>query len=104
MLYAIDPPLFECHLKYANSGLTYMKDAVSGGKNCTTGNNHEHYQHFFILVCSIWTEFNQAFFVCIDDKDITIAANENGTEWKPTTKNETDDNQEGSGITEEGNK
>ena len=32
MLYAIDPPLFECHLKYANSGLTYMKDAVSGGK------------------------------------------------------------------------
>ena len=37
------------------------------------------------------------------DMDVTIAANENGTEWKPTTKNETDDNQEGSGITEEGN-
>ena len=51
MLYAIDPPLFECHLKYANSGLTYMKDAVSGGKNCTTGNNHEHYQHFLNFPC-----------------------------------------------------
>ena len=39
------------------------------------------------------------------DKNITsIAVNENGTEWKPTPKNETEDNQEGSGITEEGNR
>ena len=35
------------------------------------------------------------------DKNITIAADENGTEWKPTSKNETEDNQEGSGL--EGN-
>ena len=26
------------------------------------------------------------------DKNVTIAANENGTEWKPTPKNETEDN------------
>ena len=37
------------------------------------------------------------------DKNITIAVNENGTEWKPIPKNETEDNHEGSGITEEGN-
>ena len=37
------------------------------------------------------------------DKNITIAVNGNGTEWKPTPNNETEDNQEGSGITEEGN-
>ena len=47
-----------------------------------------------MYIVNIWTEFNQAFFVCIDDiqtdKDVTIAANENGTEWKPTPKNETD--------------
>ena len=34
------------------------------------------------------------------DKNVIIAANENGTEWKPTPKNETED----SGVTEEGNK
>ena len=33
------------------------------------------------------------------DKNVTIPANENGTEWKPTPKNETEDNQEGSGNT-----
>ena len=38
------------------------------------------------------------------DKNVIIAANENGTEWKPTPKNETEDYQEGSGVTEEGNK
>ena len=50
-----------------------------------------------------WTEFNKAFFVddIHTDKNITIAADENGTEWKPTSKNETEDNQEGSGL--EGN-
>ena len=37
------------------------------------------------------------------DKKITKALNENGTEWKPIPKNETEDNQEGSGIPEEGN-
>ena len=36
-----------CYLKYANPGLTYMEDVISGGKNCTTGNNSEPYQHFF---------------------------------------------------------
>ena len=34
------------------------------------------------------------------DMDVSIAANENGTEWKQTLKKET----EGSGITEEDNK
>ena len=43
----MDEMVFGCHLKYANPGLTYMEGAISGGKNCTTGNNSEPYQHFF---------------------------------------------------------
>ena len=48
------------------------------------------------------------------DKNVTIAANENGTEWKPTPKNETEFHccwKDGirkcpcmEGVTEEGNK
>ena len=37
----MDEMVFGCHLKYANPGLTYMEGAISGGKNCTTGNNFE---------------------------------------------------------------
>ena len=35
------------------------------------------------------------------DKNVMMVANENGTEWKPTPKNETEANQEGSGTNEE---
>ena len=41
----MDAPVFGCQLKYANPGLTYMEGVISGGKNCTTGNNSEPYQH-----------------------------------------------------------
>ena len=34
-----------CDLKSANPGLSYMEGVISGGKNCTTGNNN----WFFLL-------------------------------------------------------
>ena len=46
-----------------------------------------------------WTEFNKAFFVDDIHTDKNITVSENGTEWETTTE----DNQEGSEITEEGN-
>ena len=66
---------------------------------------------FFLKICNFFIvrvpvhgqSLIKHFFVddILTDKNITIAANENGTEWKPTPKNETEGNQEGLGVTEE---